>query len=91
MKMTGFYGERVGRYLHLEQEPSSLIAVTSQLRSSVTEAWNDNPVPGLSGAPNLEDGYIVGLKLVTTRMRTGSVASSSPGGRPSGRNIPRST
>ena len=64
MKVAGFYGQRVGRYLHLEQEPSSLI--TRSLRNSevaVTEAWNDNPVPGLSGAPNLEDGYIVGLKL----------------------------
>ena len=64
MKVTGFYGQRVGRYLHLEHEPSSLI--TRSLRNAevaVTEAWNDNPVPGLSGAPNLEDGYIVGLKL----------------------------
>jgi AraC-like DNA-binding protein len=64
MRRTGFYGQRVGQYLHLEHEPSSLI--TRSLRNgevAVTEAWNDNPVPGLSGAPALEDGYIVGLKL----------------------------
>src|SRR5215218_6717315 len=65
MRQTGFYGQRVGQYLHLEQEPSALIM--RSLRNTevaVTEAWNHNPVQDLSGAPALEDAYIVGLKLL---------------------------
>ena len=64
MTQTGFYGQRVGQFLHLEREPSSLI--TRSLRNAevaVTETRNDDPVPGLSGALTPEDAYIVSLKL----------------------------
>ena len=51
MTQTGFYGHRVGQFLHMEHAPPSLI--TRSLRNAevaVTETRNDNPVSGLSGA-----------------------------------------
>ena len=63
MTQTGFFGQKVQEFLHLEHEPPSL--VTRSLRSSeiaVTETRNDNPVPGLSGS-HAEDAYSVSLKL----------------------------
>ena len=64
MTQTGFYGQKVGQFLHLEHEPPSLI--TRSLRNTevaVTETRNDDPVPSLSGSLALEDAYIVSLKL----------------------------
>jgi AraC family transcriptional regulator len=64
MTQTGFYGQRVRQFLHLEHEPPSLI--TRSLRNAeiaVTETRNDNPVPGLSGAMVPEDAFVVSLKL----------------------------
>ena len=64
MTQTGFYGQRVGQFLHLEHEPPSLI--TRSLRNAevaVTETRNDDPVPSLSGSLALEDAFIVSLKL----------------------------
>jgi len=63
MAQTGFYGQRLAQFLRLKDVPSSLI--TRSLRSAevaVTEAWNDNPEPGLSGSYR-EDAYNVSLKL----------------------------
>jgi AraC family transcriptional regulator len=60
----GFYGQRLGQYLHLKDAPPSLI--TRSLRSvevAVTETRNDDPVPGLSGSLTPEDAYSVSLKL----------------------------
>jgi AraC family transcriptional regulator len=63
MAQMGFYGQRLAQFLHLKDEPSSLI--TRSLRSvevAVTETRNDNPEPGLSGSYR-EDAYNVSLKL----------------------------
>ncbi|WP_050406617.1 helix-turn-helix domain-containing protein [Bradyrhizobium embrapense] len=63
MAQTGFYGQRLAQFLRLKNVPSSLI--TRSLRSTevaVTEAWNDNPEPALSGSYR-EDAYNVSLKL----------------------------
>jgi len=63
MAQTGFYGQRLGQFLHLRDVPSSLI--TRSLHSTeiaVTETRNDNPEPGLSGSYR-EDAYNVSLKL----------------------------
>ena len=64
MKSTGFYGQAVTQYLHLEHQPSSLI--TRSLRNAeiaVTEILDDTPVEGPSGEMDLQDAYVVGLKL----------------------------
>ena len=64
MAQTGFYGQAVTRYLHLEHQPSSLI--TRSLRNAeiaVTEVLDDTPVEGPSGEMDLQDAYVVGLKL----------------------------
>ena len=64
MAHTGFYGRRLGQFLHLKDAPPSLI--TRSLRSvevAVTETRNDNPEPGLTGSYPLEDAYNVSLKL----------------------------
>src|SRR5215831_3160304 len=63
MTQTGFYGQRLGQFLHLKDAPPLLIA--RSLRSvevAVTETRNDDPVPGLSGS-HTEDAYSVSLKL----------------------------
>jgi AraC-like DNA-binding protein len=63
MAQAGTFGQRVGRYLHLRDAPSSLI--TRSLRGvdlAVTEAQDSNPVPGLSGSL-ADEAYIVSLKL----------------------------
>lgn len=64
MTRTGAYGERVAEFLRLKEVPPTL--TTRSLRSTkiaVTEARNDNPVPGLSGSFAAEDAYLVSLKL----------------------------
>jgi AraC family transcriptional regulator len=64
MTQTGVYGQRLGQVLRLEHVPPSLI--TRSLRGvklEVTEARNDNPVPGLSGSFAREDAFLVSLKL----------------------------
>jgi AraC family transcriptional regulator len=64
MTQRGFYGQKVQRYLHLEHQPSSLI--TRSLRNAeiaVTEVLDDNPVEGPSGEMDIQDAYMVGLKL----------------------------
>jgi AraC family transcriptional regulator len=64
MARTGFYGQRVRQFLHLEHEPPSLI--TRSLRNAevaVTETLDDAPAPGLSGGMGLEDAFLVSLKL----------------------------
>jgi AraC family transcriptional regulator len=64
MKSSGFYGQTVKRFLHLEQEPVSLI--TRSLRNAeiaVTETRVDAPVPRPSGEMGLQDAYVVSLKL----------------------------
>lgn len=64
MAQTGFYGQTVKRFLHLEQEPVSLI--TRSLRNAeiaVTETRDDAPVPSVSGEMGLQDAYVVSLKL----------------------------
>ena len=61
---TGFYGQRLGQFLHLKQAPPSLI--THSLRGvevAVTETRDDDPVPGLSGSYGPEDAFNVSLKL----------------------------
>jgi AraC family transcriptional regulator len=63
MAQTGFYGQRLGQFLHLKDVPSALI--TRSLHSvevAVTETRNDNPEPNLSGS-HREDAYNVSLKL----------------------------
>ncbi|WFU78217.1 AraC family transcriptional regulator [Bradyrhizobium sp. CIAT3101] len=64
MKSTGFYGQTVKRFFHLEQEPVSLI--TRSLRNAeiaVTETRDDAPVPGVSGEMGLQDANVVTLML----------------------------
>ncbi|RXH18303.1 helix-turn-helix domain-containing protein [Bradyrhizobium guangzhouense] len=64
MKLTGFYGQTVKRFLHLQHEPVSLI--TRSLRNAeiaVTETRDDAPVPRSSGEMGLQDAYVVSLKL----------------------------
>jgi len=64
MAQTGFYGERLQRYLHLDEMPPTL--VTRSLRgaeAAVTETRDDNPVPALSGSLAPEDAFSVSLKL----------------------------
>jgi AraC family transcriptional regulator len=64
MTRTGFYGQTVRRFLHLEHEPPSLI--TRSLRNAevaVTETRDDAPVRSLSGEMGLQDAYVVSLKL----------------------------
>ena len=64
MTQTGFYGQTVRQFLHLEHEPPSLI--TRSLRNAeiaVTETRDDAPVRSLSGGMGLEDAYVVSLKL----------------------------
>jgi hypothetical protein len=64
MAQMGFYGQAVTQYFHLEHQPSSLI--TRSLRNaeiSVTEILDDTPVEGPSGEMDLQDAYVVGLKL----------------------------
>ncbi|XIA62421.1 helix-turn-helix domain-containing protein [Bradyrhizobium sp. TZ2] len=64
MTQTGFYGQNVRRFLHLEHEPPSLI--TRSLRNAeiaVTETRDDAPVRSLSGGMPREDAYVVSLKL----------------------------
>jgi AraC family transcriptional regulator len=63
MAQTGTFGQRVGRYLHLRDAPSSLI--TRSLRGvdlAATETKMENPVPGLSGSL-ADEAYLVSLKL----------------------------
>jgi AraC-like DNA-binding protein len=64
MTSSGFYGQTVKRFLHLEREPVSLI--TRSLRNAeiaVTETRDDAPVPHPSGEMGLQDAYVVSLKL----------------------------
>ncbi|MBR0928701.1 helix-turn-helix transcriptional regulator [Bradyrhizobium diazoefficiens] len=64
MKSTGFYGQTVKRFLHLEQEPPSLI--TRSLRNAeiaVTETRDDAPVEGVSGEMGLQDANVISLML----------------------------
>ncbi|MCC8943000.1 helix-turn-helix transcriptional regulator [Bradyrhizobium sp. Arg68] len=63
MLQPGNFGQRVGQYLHMRDAPASL--VTRSLRGAelaATEAWDHNPVPGLSGSL-ADDAYLVSLKL----------------------------
>lgn len=64
MAQAGAFGARLGQFLHLKDAPSSL--VTRSLRGielAVTEARDDNPIPGLSGSLAAEDAFLVSLKL----------------------------
>jgi AraC family transcriptional regulator len=64
MTQTGFYGQRLGQFLHLKHAPPSLI--TRSLRGvevAVTETRNDDPVRELSGPVTPEDAFSVSLKL----------------------------
>ena len=64
MKPMGFYGQAVTQYFHLEHQSSSLI--TRSLRNAeiaVTEVLDDTPVEGPSGEMDLQDAYVVSLKL----------------------------
>ena len=64
MKSSGFYGQTVKRFFHLEQEPVSLI--TRSLRNAeiaVTETRDDAPVEGVSGEMGLQDANVVTLML----------------------------
>jgi len=64
MAQVGFYGQTVRRFLHLQQEPVSLI--TRSLRNAeiaVTETRDDAPVLRSSGEMGLCDAYVVSLKL----------------------------
>ncbi|TWB91134.1 AraC-like DNA-binding protein [Bradyrhizobium macuxiense] len=64
MKSMGFYGQAVTQYFHLEHPASSLI--TRSLRNAeiaVTEVRDDTPVEGPSGEMDVQDAYIVSLKL----------------------------
>ena len=64
MKSTGFYGQTVKQFLHLEQEPPSFI--TRSLRNAeiaVTETRDDAPVEGVSGEMGLQDANVVSLML----------------------------
>ena len=63
MTQAGFYGERLGRRLHLKDAPS---LITRSLRSAelaVTETRDDDPVRGLCGSMPFEDAYLVSLKF----------------------------
>ena len=63
MTQTGFYGQRLGRFLRMKDAPPSLI--TRSLRGvevAVTETRNDDPESGLTGS-HREDAYCVSLKL----------------------------
>ena len=64
MAQTGFYGQNVRQFLHLEHDPPSLI--TRSLRNAeiaVTETRVDAPVPRPSGEMGLADAYVVTLAL----------------------------
>ena len=64
MAQTGFYGQAVTQYFHLEHQASSLI--TRSLRNAeiaVTEVRDDTPLEGPSGEMDLQDAYVVSLKL----------------------------
>jgi AraC family transcriptional regulator len=64
MTQTGFYGQTVRQFLHLEHEPPSLI--TRSMRNAevaVTETRVDAPVPRPSGEMGLADAYVVTLAL----------------------------
>jgi AraC family transcriptional regulator len=64
MTQTGFYGQAVTQYFHLEHQASSLI--TRSLRNAeiaVTEVRDDTPLEGPSGEMDLQDAYVVSLKL----------------------------
>jgi AraC family transcriptional regulator len=64
MAQASAFGRRLGHFLHLKDEPPSL--VTRSLRSvelAVTETRDDNPVRGLSGSLAPEDAFLVSLKL----------------------------
>jgi AraC-like DNA-binding protein len=64
MTQAGAYGQRLGKFLRLEDAPPALI--TRSLRSTelaVTETRNDSPTPGLSGSLTAEDAFLVSLKL----------------------------
>ena len=64
MTQTGFYGQAVTQYFHLEHQASSLI--TRSLRNAeiaVTEVRDDTPLEGPSGEMDIQDAYVVSLKL----------------------------
>jgi len=64
MAQAAAFGRRLGQFLHLKDAPPSLM--TRSLRSvelAATETRDDNPVPGLSGSLELEDAFLVSLKL----------------------------
>ena len=64
MPQATAFAHNLGKILHLRDAPPSL--VTRSLRGvelAVTEAQDDNPVPGLSGSLAAEDAFIVSLKL----------------------------
>jgi AraC family transcriptional regulator len=61
---TGFYGQRLGQFLHLKQAPPLLIARSLRgVEVAVTETRNDDPVRDLSGPVTPEDAFSVSLKL----------------------------
>lgn len=64
MTSAGAFGQKLGKFLHLEDAPPSLM--TRSLRSvelAVTETRNEKPVPDLSGSLTPEDAFLVSLKL----------------------------
>ena len=64
MAQSGFHGQKFEELLHLQNTPSSLITRSMRgVEIAVTETRDDNPEPGLCGAIEPEDAYIVSLKL----------------------------
>jgi AraC-like DNA-binding protein len=64
MTHSGFHGQKFRELLRLQNTPTSLITRSMNgVNIAVTETQDDNPVPGLCGAVEPEDAYIVSLKL----------------------------
>ena len=64
MIQAGAYGQRLGEFLHLKDEPPLLVTrAMSGAEIAVTETRDDNPVSRLSGTLKSEDAYLISLKL----------------------------
>jgi AraC family transcriptional regulator len=63
MTHTGYYGQRLGLHVRLNDAPALVSRSMRGVEVAVTETRHDNPEPGLSGSIPLEDAYIVSLKF----------------------------
>jgi AraC family transcriptional regulator len=63
MTQTGYYGQRLGQRLRLNDAPALVKRSMRGVEVAVTETRDDNPEPGVSGSMPLEDAYIVSLKF----------------------------